>query len=166
MAQKVYGKMGPSSYSEIAQDFHRMRWNPGDWTDDTDQMLLILQMIVENDGKVDRVDFAKRLYHWMQHGYEELGDIGGMGIGMTVHRTLCHNLFLKDPHAAAKHVWENSGRYLAANGAIMRTSILGILNFNGELCQEHCIVTSWHILAPCKNTSADDVSSSVVSAFG
>jgi len=37
------------------------------------QMLLILQMIVENDGKVDRVDFAKRLYHWMQHGYKELG---------------------------------------------------------------------------------------------
>ena len=25
-------------------------------------------------------------------------------------------------------------RYLAANGAIMRTSVLGILNFNGELC--------------------------------
>ena len=34
---------------------------------------------------------------------------GGMGIGMTVHRTLCHNLFLKDPHAAARHVWESSG---------------------------------------------------------
>ena len=25
-------------------------------------------------------------------------------------------------------------RYLAANGAIMRTSVLGILDFNGELC--------------------------------
>ena len=25
-------------------------------------------------------------------------------------------------------------RYLAANGAIMRTSILGILNFNGSYC--------------------------------
>ena len=25
MAQKVYGKSGPSSYAEIAQDFHRMR---------------------------------------------------------------------------------------------------------------------------------------------
>ncbi len=25
MAQKVYGKEGPTSYQEIAQDFHRMR---------------------------------------------------------------------------------------------------------------------------------------------
>ena len=41
-------------------------------------------MIVENDGKVDRVDFAKRLYHWMQHGYEELGDIGGYCVCVTV----------------------------------------------------------------------------------
>jgi len=44
--------------------------------------------------------------HQCSHSYPHAG---GMGIGMTVHRTLCHNLFLKDPHAAAKHVWENSG---------------------------------------------------------
>lgn len=130
MAQKVYGKAGPSGYEQIAQDFHRMRWTPGDWTDDTDQMLLILQSVVENNGRVDRLDFARRILHWMKHGFQELGDYGGMGIGMTVSRTLNHYLFLSDPHAAANHVWESSGRYLAANGAIMRTALLGILNFN------------------------------------
>lgn len=35
--------------------------------------------------------------------------VGGMGIGMTVSRTLHHQLFLEDPHAAAKDVWESSG---------------------------------------------------------
>ena len=39
-------------------------------------MLLILQMINENHGKVDKVDFAKRLYSWMQYGFKELGDFG------------------------------------------------------------------------------------------
>ena len=39
-------------------------------------MLLILQMINEKDGKVDKVDFAKRLYTWMQYGFKELGDHG------------------------------------------------------------------------------------------
>ena len=94
-----------------------------------------------------------------------------MGIGMTVHRTLTHPAFLKDPHKSASEVWEMSGlvnnnhdnnnngkqmvkyniiliiklicrRYLAPNGAIMRTSILGILNFNGKLT----IISSLHIM--------------------
>lgn len=40
------------------------------------QMLLILQGIVDSNGKVDRLDFAKRIRHWMQSGFEELGDVG------------------------------------------------------------------------------------------
>jgi hypothetical protein len=39
-------------------------------------MLLILQMINDSQGKVDRLDFAKRLYNWMQYGFKELGDYG------------------------------------------------------------------------------------------
>ena len=46
-------------------------------------MLLILQMIVEKDGKVDKLDFAKRLHHWMQHGFQELEDVGGCGWVVT-----------------------------------------------------------------------------------
>ena len=36
-------------------------------------------------------------------------DTAGMGIGMTVHNTLTHRDFRKDPHKAAKDVWEASG---------------------------------------------------------
>ena len=32
-----------------------------------------------------------------------------MGIGMTVSQVLHHHLFLTDPHAAAREVWERSG---------------------------------------------------------
>jgi len=65
-------------------------------------------------------------------GYQWLLMItGGLGIGMTTHHTLYHKQFLEDPHKAAHDIWESSGFYLAANGAAMRTSILGIVNFNG-----------------------------------
>ena len=37
-------------------------------------MLLILMSIVDGGGIVDRKDFAKRLYNWMQNGFRELGD--------------------------------------------------------------------------------------------
>lgn len=33
-------------------DMHRSRWKNGDWTDDTDQMILIMISIIENNGKV------------------------------------------------------------------------------------------------------------------
>ena len=33
-------------------DFHRERFETGDWTDDTDQMILIMQSIVEQKGEV------------------------------------------------------------------------------------------------------------------
>ena len=52
------------------------RWVQGDWTDDTDQLLLILQMIVERGGTVDRCAFAKKMDNWRKRGFIELGDYG------------------------------------------------------------------------------------------
>ena len=34
------------------RDMHRDRFETGDWTDDSDQMILILQSLIENNGKV------------------------------------------------------------------------------------------------------------------
>jgi ADP-ribosylglycohydrolase len=145
-AVRYYGKDGPKEYSKIIQDFHRSRWMKGDWTDDTDQLLLILQMIVERKGSVEKCAFAEKMSNWRKNGFKELGDVGGMGIGMTVSQTLSHPVFLTEPHEAAKDVWERSGRYLAANGAIMRTAILGVLEFNKlervkANTREVCLVT-------------------------
>jgi len=95
-------------------DFKKQK--TGDWTDDTDQMILILDSLLEHNLQADRVDFAKRLYHWMDFGFEELGDAGGCGIGFTVHRVLTHKVFLEDPHEAARQIWEKYDKNLAANG--------------------------------------------------
>ena len=54
----------------------------GDWTDDTDQMLLILLGIVENKGKVLKEDFAKRMRNWAEEGFAELGDRGNGGCNL------------------------------------------------------------------------------------
>lgn len=48
--------------------------------------------------KVDHKDFAVRLRDWMFHGFTELGDNGGLGIGSSTLQTLCHPEFLKNPH--------------------------------------------------------------------
>ncbi|KAM7442122.1 hypothetical protein ABFA07_008861 [Porites harrisoni] len=152
--QKVYEtlthpKMPNLEYDMKYKDFHRERFDTGDWTDDSDQMILILLSLVENSGKMDPVDYAGRLKKWSREGFKELGDMGGMGIGSTTHSVLRHPQFLTNPHEAAKYVWEFSGRYLAPNGGVMRTSVLGIHDF-GNIDE---VISN--TMAACKVTHAD-----------
>ncbi|XP_060079760.1 ADP-ribosyl-[dinitrogen reductase] glycohydrolase-like [Ylistrum balloti] len=113
-------------FSHKIEDHHRVHWKTGDWTDDSDQMILILLSIVENQGTVDPFDFARRIKDWGLKGFPELGDHVGMGQGRTTHFVINKRTYLEDPFATAERVWDLNGRDVAANGAVMRTSILGV----------------------------------------
>lgn len=119
---------GLSHYSQIIQDNHRERWKQGEWTDDTDQMLCILDSIL-SQRQIDTLDIAQRIFNWARNG--------GMGLGQTVWHVLNQKNFLQDPPEAARKVWEDAGRDLAANGAVMRTSVLGLWQGENDLavCQ-------------------------------
>eukprot|EP00026_Physarum_polycephalum_P002884 Phypoly_transcript_02893.p1 GENE.Phypoly_transcript_02893~~Phypoly_transcript_02893.p1 ORF type:complete len:395 (+),score=66.58 Phypoly_transcript_02893:1362-2546(+) len=146
---EYYGKYKYISYKAFHNDFHRSRWTPGDWTDDTDQMILILEGMLSTGGQVDAVDFAKRLKFWVKKGFPELGDVAGCGLGATVHTVVSNPRFETDPHACAVRAWENSMKNNAANGAVMRTSILGIPHF------EDLGVVIANTQNICKTTHAD-----------
>ncbi|XP_070558794.1 ADP-ribosyl-[dinitrogen reductase] glycohydrolase-like [Ptychodera flava] len=109
---------------------HQRRWKTGDWTDDSDQMILIMRSLVDKKGKVDVVDFANKLLNWAKKGFPELGDKGGLGIGSHTNRVLKHKSFLTNPQQAASEVWRDSREQSAPNGAVMRTSVLGIHQFS------------------------------------
>lgn len=56
MARHFYGYLPNGlEYSDILRDDHRFNWIPGDWTDDTDQMLLILESIFEKNVRILRL---------------------------------------------------------------------------------------------------------------
>jgi len=80
---ELYGDE-PVPFPEFKTNRHNERWVVGDWTDDTDQMILILESIIGMSGKVSELDFALRLKRWINRGFEELGDQSGMGLGFTV----------------------------------------------------------------------------------
>jgi len=117
---KIFYPKGFSNYDQTISDKHRSRWKKGEWTDDTDQMLCILESILKNENIVV-TDIAKRIYDWAYSG--------GRGLGNTVYNVISSPKFLFEPHEVAEHFWINSGKNLAANGAVMRTSILGIWDF-------------------------------------
>lgn len=144
-------------------DKHRSRWSQGDWTDDTDQCVLLLDAIVASKGVLDQLAFAESLVKWKSGGFPELGDSCGLGIGQTVHAVLEHEAFLVAPDVAAQDVWLQTGCSQAANGAIMRCAASGLAYFWDEeivafnaaagaacthadpRCVASCVVVAWLI---------------------
>ena len=120
---RKYYPHGLNDYSQIIQDYHRSRWEKGSWTDDTDMMLCIAESIVKNKG-VNLPDIAKNFKLWfMQHP---------MGIGRHTYKVLCLGDYTEKPQQAAELVWNMSGKKSASNGAVMRTSIVGLLKEDVE----------------------------------
>lgn len=120
--QRIEEYYGPSfTFSpgcSVFPDVHRVSFTPGDWTDDTDQLILALISLLETRGIFDPRNFANKLLDWKEHGFPGLGDSSGCGLGQMTKAVL--------PITVAMEVWERSGRKNAANGAIMRTAIAGI----------------------------------------
>lgn len=111
---------GINTYEDIQTDEHTERWEKGDWTDDTDQMLCILDSIIE-EGKLTVQGVSRKFKEWYN------GE--PMGIGNTVYNVLSDEGFLNAPHEVSKRVWKESGMKSAANGGVMRTSILGVWEY-------------------------------------
>ena len=112
---------GIEDYSQIVQDDHRRRWQRGDWTDDTDMMLCILDSFVACQ-KVDILDIARRFKEWMMNG--------GMGIGRHTYNVMALGDYTSNPQKAAEIIWKMGKKKAAANGAVMRTSVVGLVKDN------------------------------------
>ena len=112
---------GIGDYSQIVQDDHRRRWQRGDWTDDTDMMLCILDSFMACQ-KVDILDIARRFKEWMMNG--------GMGIGRHTYNVMALGDYTSNPQKAAEIIWKMGKKKAAANGAVMRTSVVGLVKDN------------------------------------
>ena len=109
---------GLTHYSEIFQDRHRRRWEIGDWTDDTDMMLCIANAIIKDKG-VNLTTIAQNFKDWV-NGVP-------MGIGANTYKVLMFGDYVERPLDVSRKVWELSRYRSAANGGLMRTSIVGLL---------------------------------------
>ena len=114
---------GLNDYSQIIQDYHRLRWKRGDWTDDTEMMLCIVKSIIENK-EVNLTDIAQNFKRWFLQG--------PMGIGRHTYKVLSIRDYVEKPQQVAELVWLMSGKKNASNGAIMRTSVVGLLKSDVE----------------------------------
>ena len=115
-----YYPNGLQDYKQIIQDAHRRRWARGAWTDDTDMMLCILDGF--ENGNFDLHHIALNFKDWFN------GD--PMGIGSHTYKVLCMGDYVKIPEMCSKLWWDLSRQQSAANGALMRTSVVGLAKDN------------------------------------
>lgn len=112
---------GVKSYQDIISDRHRSLWQKGAWTDDTDQMLCIIDSLIEQKS-IDLKDIAKRFVKWKKDN--------GIGIGRHTNNILSIGNYSDKPIETSRLIWNMSGMKLAPNGGIMRTSIVGCWNYS------------------------------------
>lgn len=113
---------GLKTYGQIIQDAHQRRWTKGAWTDDTDMMLCILNGF--EDGKFDLHHVASNFKDWF--------DGTPMGIGSHTYKVLCMGDYVEQPEMCSKLWWDLSRQQSAANGALMRTSVVGLAKYDVE----------------------------------
>jgi ADP-ribosylglycohydrolase len=130
--QAKFSLTGPDQ-TPFKEDGHRDKFQPADWTDDTDQSLLLIFSYLHNcngiaeDGlPLDPQDVALRLHTWVTQGFHCL-DSPPLGIGQTVGLVVLDPKYLDDPKAVALDVWLKSGRNAAPNGSLMRTHPIGVM---------------------------------------
>ena len=116
---------GIRHYSDIFQDRHRKRWKIGDWSDDTDMMLCIANAVIKDKG-VNYTSIARNFKEW--------ADGEPMGIGETTYKVLSFGDYVEKPFDASKMLWKMSHQKSAANGGVMRTSIVGLFPKAVEEC--------------------------------
>lgn len=125
---------GLSSYSQIIQDDHRCRWKQGMWTDDTDMMLCIADALISSNGEVKLLKIAENFKAWFEGN--------PLGIGQHTNNVLCFEDYVKEPIKAAEIVWTLYRKRSAANGGLMRTSVVGLLPGNvSEHAENICKLT-------------------------
>mmetsp|Transcript_62115 Transcript_62115/g.201402 ORF Transcript_62115/g.201402 Transcript_62115/m.201402 type:complete len:287 (+) Transcript_62115:1014-1874(+) len=102
-----------------------MMWCSGDWTDDTDQQIVLLQSMLHSVGKVEPTVFARRLNEWRRGGFAELGDQSGGGLGQATKAVMNDPRFVESPQLAA--VAHSAAT--PSNGGVMRTAVVGLAEF-------------------------------------
>lgn len=111
---------GLRNYTQIIQDTHRRRWVKGAWTDDTDMMLCILDAFENGVFSTRRV--ASNFKKWFNSE--------PMGIGSHTFKVLCMGDYVEQPEMCSKLWWDLSRQQSAANGGLMRTSVVGLAQNN------------------------------------
>lgn len=131
---------GLRDYADIVRDSHRRQWKRGDWTNDTDVVLLLAESLIASNG-YDSADYARRLQEWQKELPADLGS--------NIRWVLTQPDYLENPTAVSQRTWEKIGHFEASNEALGRAALLAFWPGTRDEIVENAIDN-------CKLTHYDD----------
>ena len=102
---------GLRHYKDIHPDAFRGH-SPGDCSGESSMALALARSLAENSGKLSEHSASRLFLSWMD---SRPGDLSGFTA-----LVLSHPGFIKTPRAAARRIWETTGKDLAPNGSLAR----------------------------------------------
>lgn len=125
---------GLKEYSQIIRDYHRAKFQPGSWSDDTDMMLCIANAIIEDKG-INLHTIARNFKQWVYAPETR-------GVGQTTLKVLSIAEYVEKPHQVAELIWRMTRTKNAVNGSVMRTAIIGLKKENvAQTAEDVCKLT-------------------------
>lgn len=109
---------GMHDYSDIIRDSHRAQWKRGSFTNDTEQILLLTDSILDC-GAPDYIDYASRLKKWFEKA-------SATEIDYEMRWILSSDDFTSHPHEVAEYVHSEQNVPIATNEHLGRALILGL----------------------------------------
>lgn len=159
-ADAIRARYGPDGVTGPPDPASGLRGLIYDWSDDTDQLVLLMAALDFARSRLDTQKFAASLLEWKRRGFPELGDLCGAGLGQYTARLLEMPKFLEDPRAAAAELYAETGKKMAANGAVMRAGIAAACEDYREVAvaqaevthaDPRCVVSSWLAAGLCRH---------------
>lgn len=138
-------------------DFRGVR--AGDWSDDTDEMILLMEVLTERKLLFEVPLFAKKLARWLKHGFEDLGDPNGVGLDVYTRMLLSSVDYEASPIAEARKLHAERAHSTPINSCLPRVGIISFLpqwmKYTISQCvmthpDARCIYTSWMLAAICR----------------
>lgn len=108
---------GLRHFSQIIRDAHRIQWEQGDWTNDTELLVLFLEAIMENDG-FDLLHIARRLKDWFDNVDSDVSPV--------YRAVLRAPEWAERPIKVAHEVWQNRRIREASNDATYRSIVAAL----------------------------------------
>lgn len=125
--RKMRYPQGLRDYSQIIRDLHRSNWKPGEWTNDTTIILLLIDSVARQ-GCLDLKDYAAELRRWSD--------------GNTIDNCACmrwvlsREEYLSDPVGVSRAEWKRIKNLDATNEGLGRGLFGGMWRDSGDLVAE------------------------------
>lgn len=115
----LYYPRGLNSYSDIIRDAHRCQWQQGDWTNDTELIVRLVDSIADKE-RIDIRDFAGRVIDWFKSDPAD--------VVACMRWVLSTPGWIDNPEEVASEVWFKINRFEASNEALPRSIITAIVS--------------------------------------